>query len=296
MATFPYMPFYVNDYLSSSKVSCMALEEQGAYVRLLCHCWASQDASLPKDDIALALLSGLGKSWTKSSGNRIKKCFIDHPTKADHLTNEKLYDVWQQQVIRAEKCAQGGRKSGESRRRGFKGSSNTLGNSVRTQSELNNEPKPNYSDSYSELDLHTHPHAGKDQPKLPDQTEGGTWFEGPSQDFLRWWNTLPNGMRAGKRECWEKWPETLVDIQGHHDLPEDLAIEHLVTRTSLFARSPRGLQSKFRWSAITFLDAGHYDDDPAAWEIPVETRKPKTPEKPTVKPLTDEERKRLTSK
>jgi len=61
----PAFQFYAGDYLSSSRVTLMTLEEEGAYVRLLCHCWLS--GSIPKDPEQIARLIGKGASTTLAS-------------------------------------------------------------------------------------------------------------------------------------------------------------------------------------------------------------------------------------
>lgn len=60
----PAFQFYPGDFLSSTKVSVMTLEQVGAYVRLLCHAWLQDETgTLPDDDASLAALSGLGSAW-----------------------------------------------------------------------------------------------------------------------------------------------------------------------------------------------------------------------------------------
>jgi uncharacterized protein YdaU (DUF1376 family) len=62
----PWFPFFPFDYLSDPVVLCMSLEEQGAYVRLLCHAWhppvwggkACQKGYLPNDATLLTAMSG----------------------------------------------------------------------------------------------------------------------------------------------------------------------------------------------------------------------------------------------
>jgi uncharacterized protein YdaU (DUF1376 family) len=91
----PAMPFYVNDWLSSAKVTCMTLEQQGAYVRLLCHCWASQNASIPDDDTALAALSGMGQGWLTNGCPVVRECFEPNPHQTGFLTNARLQELFE---------------------------------------------------------------------------------------------------------------------------------------------------------------------------------------------------------
>lgn len=94
------------------------------------------------------------------------------------------------------------------------------------------------------------------------------FLEGFDEQFLTWWNTLPMGMRSGQQAVWKRWPNVLVEIQINHNFTKDEAISHLIERTKAFTASPRGQSSKYRWKPLTFLDEGHYDDAPEAWEEP----------------------------
>src|SRR5690606_34939759 len=109
------MPFYVNDYLSSPKVSCMTLEQQGAYIRLLCYCWASGDASLPDDEDSLAALSGMGEGWFKGGSRGVQGCFTKHPEKEGSLTHPKIWELHIERREFIEKSRAGGRKSAAKR-------------------------------------------------------------------------------------------------------------------------------------------------------------------------------------
>lgn len=89
----PYFPFYAGDWLSSSTIELMTVEQEGAYVRLLAHCWLSGDCTLPDDDAALAKLSRLGDRW-ESSRAAIRACFVKHPTKTGRIFNARLAEEW----------------------------------------------------------------------------------------------------------------------------------------------------------------------------------------------------------
>jgi uncharacterized protein YdaU (DUF1376 family) len=63
----PAFRFYPDDYLSDDAVEMMSLEEQGAYMRLICHAWKKRPSGyLPNDDQVLAGLSRLGDRWASS--------------------------------------------------------------------------------------------------------------------------------------------------------------------------------------------------------------------------------------
>ena len=60
MKKIPAFQFYPADWLSSQRVSLLTLEEEGAYIRLLCYCW--KNGELPNDMKQLAQLIGKGGS------------------------------------------------------------------------------------------------------------------------------------------------------------------------------------------------------------------------------------------
>jgi len=51
----PAFQFYPQDYLASTRVAEMTLEEEGVYIRLLCYCWSA--GSIPKDPERCAKLA-----------------------------------------------------------------------------------------------------------------------------------------------------------------------------------------------------------------------------------------------
>lgn len=113
----PAMPLYVNDWLSSPRVQSMTVAQELAYFRLCAFCWASGDASIPDDDEQLAALSRMGEGWLKGGSTVVRKCFNQHPTKAGFLTNQKLYELWQERQHWREKSRIGGQNSAASRGR-----------------------------------------------------------------------------------------------------------------------------------------------------------------------------------
>ena len=113
MAKSPAFQFYPADWLGSTKVDLMTLEEQGGYLRLLCHAWSDDNCSLPDDDDKLSRLSRLGEKWFKGSSKIIKECFT---LKGNRLVSERLLEERKKQIEWREKSKRGGMKSGEARR------------------------------------------------------------------------------------------------------------------------------------------------------------------------------------
>ena len=113
----PAFQFYANDWLSSSTIALMTAEQERGYLRLLLHSWASGECCLPNDDEVLAKLSLMNEGWLKDSSRLVRRCFIKHPNDPSKIINEKLFEVWKNQQNWRAKCAKGGKKSGEARRK-----------------------------------------------------------------------------------------------------------------------------------------------------------------------------------
>ena len=107
----PSFQFYTGDWLSSRKIAMMTPAQEGAYIRLLCYCWDSEDCSIPNDDKVLAQLSRLGDEWDKGGGRVVKGCFNQHPTTPTKLVHKRLLEERRKQDAWREKSAEGGRKS-----------------------------------------------------------------------------------------------------------------------------------------------------------------------------------------
>jgi len=64
------------DYISDLNIEAMTLEQQGAYMRLICYAWTSTNVGhLPNDDETLAQLSRLGEEKWAQSKSKILKAF-----------------------------------------------------------------------------------------------------------------------------------------------------------------------------------------------------------------------------
>jgi uncharacterized protein YdaU (DUF1376 family) len=81
----PAFQFYPADYLADAKVQLMTLEEEGAYIRLLCYCW--REGHLPNEDVAL---SRLAKGLPKSRMTRVKACFVTERNNPEFLVHPRL--------------------------------------------------------------------------------------------------------------------------------------------------------------------------------------------------------------
>lgn len=118
----PSFQFYPGDWLGSTKIWLMSPEEEGAYIRLLCHMWNQDDCSLSSDDEILSKLSRLNEKWQKSKQN-ILKCFSE---KNGKIFNKRLLIEKKKQLQFRKKQASNGSKGGRPKKGlGFSGLSQT---------------------------------------------------------------------------------------------------------------------------------------------------------------------------
>lgn len=115
MARRPSFQFYPQDWLGSPLIAAMSAAEEGAYIRLLCYCWNSEDCSLPDQDDVLARIGRIDEGYLKVSSSLLRKCFVSHPDKKGFLTNERLLFERKKQDEWKKKCEIAGKKSGEAR-------------------------------------------------------------------------------------------------------------------------------------------------------------------------------------
>lgn len=102
-ARFPYMPFFVDDWLSSDTVEGFTLEQQGAYLLLLARQWKAHDGYLPKDEATLARWSRLGVRWRKVGRPILARCFVE---RAGGLVNVRLRRLWEMTKDKTTKARQ----------------------------------------------------------------------------------------------------------------------------------------------------------------------------------------------
>ena len=117
----PAFQFYPADYLSSARVCMMTLEEEGAYMRLLCYCWIQ--GHLPADPEKLARLIGKGGSTTLATV--VAAMFKKDPTNPERLIHDRLEEERVKQAEWAKKSSLGGKASAAARNPS-KGGSTTL--------------------------------------------------------------------------------------------------------------------------------------------------------------------------
>ena len=112
---FPYMPFYVDDWLSSDTVAGFTLEQEAAYLRLLIRQWKAPDGQLPKDERVLASYAKLGTRWGKVGRPIVQQCFVE---RAGGLVNLRLREIWLHVKSRSAKAKAAAEKRWDDERQG----------------------------------------------------------------------------------------------------------------------------------------------------------------------------------
>jgi uncharacterized protein YdaU (DUF1376 family) len=107
----PAFQFYPQDYLASTRVAEMTLEEEGVYIRLLCYCWSA--GSIPKDPERCARLAGKGCSV--ATATVVQRSFNEHPTDPQRLVHDRLEIERENQRVRREQASSAGKKSAQRR-------------------------------------------------------------------------------------------------------------------------------------------------------------------------------------
>lgn len=112
--TTPAFQFYPDEWLASTAITLMCAAQEGAYIRLLCHCWNDPSCSIPDDDESLAILSRLGSAWAEL-GDRVRRCFVASSTPG-RLVNVRLLKEREKQEAWRKKSAKGAASTNNRRR------------------------------------------------------------------------------------------------------------------------------------------------------------------------------------
>jgi hypothetical protein len=91
-----------------------------------------------------------------------------------------------------------------------------------------------------------------------------TFQTGPTPEFKRWFETYPGHRRWSEKRCQRIFPGVLQTIADEMRTDLGVALEHLIAVTRTYAESDKG-KGDFCWTAITFLDDGHWRDKRDSW-------------------------------
>jgi uncharacterized protein YdaU (DUF1376 family) len=85
----PAFQFYARTYLSDPNQAGMALEETGAYIRLICFEWGEQGKGIPDDPVRCARMVGATPEQMSVMWPSLRRCFEPHPSAAGQLVHPR---------------------------------------------------------------------------------------------------------------------------------------------------------------------------------------------------------------
>lgn len=112
-----YFPMLVSDWLSGEATTMMTPEQEGAFLRLLCHAWQSTNdvrCSLPDDDVVLAELSKLRRRW-KAVGGPVRAQFKATEEDPSRVRNRKQYSLYLEALTKHERRVLAGELGGKAK-------------------------------------------------------------------------------------------------------------------------------------------------------------------------------------
>jgi len=253
----PAFQFYPADYTSSQRVRLLTLEEEGAYINLLCSCWLH--GSIPADPAMAARLVGKGCSATLAT--TVLTMFTPS-SQAGRLVHERLERERLKQSDWREKSASGGRKSAELR----KGASTTvqppLASGINQKATLQSSVSSLQSSSTSLAPTHTAPvpvAAGDEAPAAdcPFPPEVARQQSARELEAESVWALYPK--KKGKKEAMR---EVLNAIRTE-------GIERIRERVKAYADAVSQWSQddrKYVPDPVRWFKRGNYDDDPKEWQ------------------------------
>jgi len=249
----PAFQFYPADYASSQRVRLLTLEEEGAYINLLCSCWLH--GSIPADPAMAARLVGKGCSATLAT--TVLTMFTPS-SQAGRMVHDRLERERLKQSDWREKSASGGRKSAELR----KGASTTLQpplpNGTNQKATLQSMSMSS-SSSTSLAPTHTAPVpvAVGEPVDCPFPTEVARKQSARELEAESVWALYPK--KKGKKDAMR---EILAAIRT-------VGIERIRERVQAYAvavsRWPED-ERKYVPDPVRWFRRGNYDDDPETWQ------------------------------
>ena len=254
----PAFQFYPADYASSQRVRLMTLEEEGAYINLLCSCWLH--GSIPSDPAMAARLVGKGCSATLAT--TVLTMFTPS-SQAGRMVHDRLERERLKQSDWREKSASGGRKSAELRKGGATTLQPPLPNGTNQKATLQSSSmSSSSSSSTSSAPTHTAP------------VPVAVGDEAPAADcpFPSEVTKKPSARELEAESVWALYPKKKGKKDAMREILEAIrtvGIERIRERTQAFAAAvshwPED-ERKYLLDPVRWFKRGNYDDDPETWQ------------------------------
>jgi len=252
----PAFQFYPADYASSQRVRLLTLEEEGAYINLLCSCWLH--GSIPADPAMAARLVGKGCSATLAT--TVLTMFTPS-SQAGRMVHDRLERERLKQSDWREKSASGGRKSAEMR----KGAATTvqppLPNGINQKATLQSMSMSS-SSSTSLAPTHTAPVPVAEGNEAPDA-------DCPFPPEIA---KKPSARELEAESVWALYPKKKGKKDALREILEAIrtvGIERIRERVQAYAvavsRWPED-ERKYVPDPVRWFKRGNYDDDPETWQ------------------------------
>lgn len=279
----PCFQFYPRDYLSSSRVAQMTLEQEGAYIRLLAAQWL--DGSIPASVPALArmckstarAMQRLWDGWTEEKTQDVvpglSECFVSAPGLTGRLINERLEHERAEQKARKRERAESGKRG--ARARWVDGSAMAQPSVTDSTTPANDTPEPLAKDGLSfssSLSFASSPSAHS--PAASESDDSG-WLNG----FEQIWAAAPLGMKecgepAAQHACFIAFRHGTLRVDGAPPPARGRSrtVSEVVVNLAAWERSRRW-QEGFRPHLDKFLQQARFLVDPAPEPVRIDDRR-----------------------
>jgi uncharacterized protein YdaU (DUF1376 family) len=244
VSAFPYMRFYVGDYLGDTRH--LTTLEHGAYLMLIFAYW-QRGKPLPADDRKLAHIAGLTKpQWAK-----VKSHVIDFfEQKNAQIIHHRIEKEIEHMLAKSLKSQGAGRTSAQRRLDGRSTKPKTIDHSPEEDRSDKSELTSPAGDGEN-LFGDEPPDGGNRQEELDDQ------YTAP---FESWWATYPN--KQGKRAAAKAYAAAFKRLGGAKsgvDRVHSTLLHALRAQCSIWLR--KGIVGKYIPHPATWLNRSSYSDD-----------------------------------
>lgn len=282
----PAFQFYAADYLADADVQLLTSSQEGVYIRLLSYCW--REGSIPEvPEVAQMLCK---RDSLLNDVEHVLKTFFVSGKESGRLVNPRLEKERKKQDAFRKQKSEAGRKSGQSRRKSAEHTLNDRSDSVRTESEQNDDSvrtKSNSSSSSSSSSsIEEKVEKEMEFSLSQERTKGDdlTFPTAPPENVRRFIEAYPK--KTKKNLVPEAFYQATIRVMAERSMSALVAEEWLITKAVGYAASPAG-QNPDRDkipNPAAWLDEGRYDDGPGEWDL----KKPPgrfEPPKPKIQPL-----------